>query len=128
MPILLQMGWCKSLPFFCAASETARDVIESLLLEASLLEHPFEENMSNTSETLRIQATIHFSNLVEVFEDYFIVATSNISKEHLEHLSRTMLLGVKSIFPPLEVLGRHGKYTVSQNKLNQEECAWGYTK
>ena len=26
------MGWCKSPPFFCAASETARDVIEALLL------------------------------------------------------------------------------------------------
>ena len=128
VPNFLHMGWCKSPTLFCAALETARDVIEALLLEASLPEHPFKEKMLDTSSTLQLQATIHFSNLVEVFEDYFIVATSNISKEHLEHLSRTMLLGVKLILPPLEVPGHHGKYTVSQNKLNQGECAWGYTK
>ena len=27
----LQMGWCKSPPFFCAGTETARDVMETFL-------------------------------------------------------------------------------------------------
>ena len=31
-----QMGWCESLPFFCAAAETARDVINTLLHELNL--------------------------------------------------------------------------------------------
>ena len=39
----LQMGWCELPPLFCTASETAQYFIESLLLEASLPEHPFEE-------------------------------------------------------------------------------------
>ena len=43
----LQMGWCESPPFFCAASETARDVIEALLLELKLPEHPFEGEILN---------------------------------------------------------------------------------
>ena len=84
-------------------------VIEALLLEASLPDHPFEENMLNTSETPRLQATIHFSNLVEVFVDAFIGATNNISKEHLGHFSRAILFRVHSIFPPPEVSGHHGK-------------------
>ena len=121
------MGWCESTPFFCAASETARDVIEALLLEARLPDHPFEENMLNTSETPRLQATIHFSNLVEVFVDAFIGATNNISKEHLGQFSRAMLFRVHLIFPPPEVSGHHGKDPVSQNKLNQGGGTWEYT-
>jgi len=35
VPNCLQMGWCESPPFFCAASETACDVIESLLQEVT---------------------------------------------------------------------------------------------
>jgi hypothetical protein len=31
IPNSLQMRWCESPPFFCAASETARDVITSLI-------------------------------------------------------------------------------------------------
>jgi hypothetical protein len=45
IPFLLQMGWCDSPAFFCAASETARDVAEVLSattlgsLEPDALEH-----------------------------------------------------------------------------------------
>ena len=105
-----------------------RRVIEALLLEASLPEQPFKEKMLNTSETLWLQAMIHYSNLVEVFVDDFIGTTNNISKEHLEHFSRAMIFGVHSIFPPPEVLGRQGKDPVSQNKMNQGEGKWDYTK
>ena len=45
VPNCLQMGWCESPPFFCAASETARDVIEALLEEVNLPAHPFEDQM-----------------------------------------------------------------------------------
>ena len=31
VPDALQMGWCESPPFFCTASETARDVIQDLI-------------------------------------------------------------------------------------------------
>ena len=30
VPEALQMGWCKSPPFFCAGTETARDIIATL--------------------------------------------------------------------------------------------------
>ena len=41
VPNALQMGWCESPPFFCTASETARDVIASLL-DTDLPPHIFE--------------------------------------------------------------------------------------
>ena len=84
--------------------------------------------MLNTSETPRLQATIHFSNLVEVFVDAFIGATNNISKEHLEHFSRVVLFGVHLVFLLLEVSGRHGEDPVSQKKLDQGDVTWEYTK
>ena len=44
VPAALQMGWALSPPFFCAASETARDVSEQLVHEpvGTLPEHPLE--------------------------------------------------------------------------------------
>ena len=84
--------------------------------------------MLDTSETLRIQDTIHFSNLVEVFVDDFIGANNNISKEHLEHFSRAMLFVVQLILPPSEVSGHHDEDPVSQKKLNRGKGTWEYTK
>ena len=46
IPNALQMGWSKSLPFFCAATETGRDVAQFLFdSNANLPPHPLEKNM-----------------------------------------------------------------------------------
>ncbi len=46
VPNSLQMGWTESPPYFCAASETARDIIELILPQArSLPKHPLEDLM-----------------------------------------------------------------------------------
>lgn len=42
VPNALQMGWCESPPLFCAATETARDVIQALTAAPSLPTHPLE--------------------------------------------------------------------------------------
>ena len=43
----LHMGWCKSPPFFCAETETARDVVEQYLQQPPefLKPHPLEDYM-----------------------------------------------------------------------------------
>ena len=131
VPNCLQMGWCESPPFFCAASETARDVIEALLQEMSLPEHPFEGEMldeATASTKFRFQATTTFINLVEVFVDDFIGATNDLSDENLSHFSRAMLFGVHSIFPPPEISKHQGQDPISQKKLQQGEGKWATTK
>ena len=46
VPNSLQMGWCESPPFFCAGSETARDIIESLPPGGlGLPQHPLKDSM-----------------------------------------------------------------------------------
>jgi len=43
IPDSLQMGWGESPPFFCAATETARDIADNV----PLLTHPMEDIMIN---------------------------------------------------------------------------------
>ena len=45
VPNRIQMGWCDLPLLFCAASETSRDVIDTLLQEIKVSEHPFEDKM-----------------------------------------------------------------------------------
>ena len=45
VPRALQMGWTKSPAFFCAATETGRDIAEYLQSLDSLPEHPMEGHM-----------------------------------------------------------------------------------
>ena len=116
------MGWCKSPPFFCAASETAQDIIASLLEETVLPKHDFTDKMlSNTEYLDHLQATAHVVNLTEVFVDDFIAATNDRSKAHLAHFSQAMLMGVHSGFPPASESGQHREDPVPQKKLHQGE-------
>ena len=96
VPNNLQMGWCESPPFFCAASETGRDVIPSLL-QTNLKKHPFENKMlpKHFSTDLTSCAT-----LIEVYVDDYIGAIDNITREHILRISRAMLHGIHSMFPP----------------------------
>ena len=133
VPNCLQMGWCESPPFFCAASETARDVIETLLQEIALPPHPFERHMMGNEDAHhprhRLTAAITYANLVEVFVDDFIAATNATGDAtHLLHFSRAMLHGVHSIFPPPDITGHTGQDPVSQKKLAQGEGTWNTTK
>ena len=47
VPSCLQMGWCKSTSYFCAASKTACNISEMLALEpvSSLPAHPLEHHL-----------------------------------------------------------------------------------
>ena len=131
VPNSLQMGWCESPPFFCAASETARDVIEALLTEVKLPGHRLENDMlqhATTEAVDRLHAAAAYVNLLEVFVDDFIAITNNGSTEHLTHLSRAMLHGIHSVFPPPETSGHHGQDPISQKKLDEGEGTWNTTK
>ena len=127
VPSCLQMGWCESPPFFCAASETARDVITTLLQELTLPKHDTEDQMMRDAN-IRLHAAAAFCNITEVFVDDFIAATNNATEQHLRHFSRAMLLGVHAIFPPPATTGHSGEDPISQKKLAQGEGTWSYTK
>jgi hypothetical protein len=131
VPNSLQMGWCESPPFFCAASETARDVIATLLRNSTLLpRHKFEDQMlplddiEDPAPTEPQDPTL----ILEVFVDDFIGGTNDISLKHLTKVSRAMLHGVHSIFPPNEVTKHPGGDSIAEQKIAKGEGKWCFQK
>jgi hypothetical protein len=129
VPNSLQMGWCESPPFFCAGSETVRDVIETLLQDKDLPPHKFEADMLISATTKMLpKPTTHGVTLVEVFVDDFIGATNIGNLKHLLHTSRAMLHGFHSIFPPPDITNHNGEDPISQKKMAQGEGDWSTQK
>ena len=118
VPTALQMGWCKSPPFFCAGSETARDITYDLLKGNTTLPwHKFEKFMiSNSMHSIIPGKPV---DIIEVFVDDFIGATNNSDPTHIFHLSRCMLHGIHAIFPPSKVTQHGGGDSVSERKLKK---------
>ena len=127
VPAALQMGWCESPPFFCMASETAKDAIQELMERPERLpQHKFEHKMmpNNLQETCPQVPVL----LLEVFVDDFIGATNEATEDSLRHLSRCMLHGVHSIFPPAKVADHGGGDSIAEKKLDKGKGRWDTTK
>ena len=132
VPSALQMGWTLSPPFFCAASETARDVAASYVKEpvGSLPAHPFEEAMMPAACKLPAAASFNkrgaaaFLHMLEVYVDDFIGLAQAANVEALRHCSRAALYGVHSVFPPPHVTGHNGEDPISQKKFSEGEGLW----
>ena len=130
VPNSLQMGWCESPPFFCAASETGRDVIAKLL-KTELPPHRLEERMlPKNFDTLPATAAdlASLTTLIEVYVDDFIGCIDTIAKENILRVSRAMLHGIHSIFPPPAQTGHNGGDPISEKKLMQLEGQWDNIK
>jgi hypothetical protein len=133
VPSSLQMGWCDSPAYFCAASETARDVAEDLIArpQGSLAEHPLEGYLirpQDWPDDTIDQTADKFTRLLEVYIDDFIQLAQTTNQEQLRHLSRAVLQGIHSIFPPPEVTGHDGEDPVSMKKLLQGDGLWTVRK
>lgn len=127
VPDALQMGWCESPPFFCTASETARDVIQELWETGTVLEeHPLECRMKYMDVTESCPSSP--ATLIEVYVDDYIGITNDISCEKLQRLSRCMLHGIHSIFPPPDVTGHDGEDSIAEKKIDKGEGIWAQEK
>ena len=128
VPNALQMGWCESPPFFCAASETARDIIASLL-NTDLPPHAFEAKMLPKNFTsLPLADLASVITLIEVFVDDFIACTDSMARDTILKITRAMLHGIHSIFPPRDITGHNGGDPISEKKLEKLEGLWQHTK
>ena len=125
------MGWRESPPLFFSASETARDLIKAFLQRVILLEHYFENRVTDTAQdstSHHLTDTASFINILEVFVDEFIGMTKNSSQDHLCHFTRIIFIGIHYVFPPPEVLGHQGQDPIFENNLDQGEGTWATTK
>jgi hypothetical protein len=156
VPSSLQMGWKHSPPFFCAASETGRDVGEHLLHQkiGSLPPHAFERHMLDTMDpTLLRESTEHpttwndadlpaytaklqtlfdthqadLFKLLEVYVDDFIGVLHSDDLEVLRHATRAMLHAIHSVFPP-PASGLPDDDPISFKKLIAGDGVWAVRK
>ena len=130
VPHALQMGWSESPPFFCSASETARDIIQTYMDTVDTLpEHKLETHMyNNTTFSSKIDMQSNSINIIDVYVDDFIAATNNNTKQNIIHMSRAMLHGIHSIFPPPEITNHNGGDPISEKKLKKLEGLWDTQK
>jgi hypothetical protein len=130
VPDSLQMGWCESPPFFCAATETARDIIAYLIKNTTktLPSHPMEYQMMEQIPNKEITPPPITSNINEVYVDDFCCGTNNLTPSYLKHSSRAILHGIHSVFPPTSITNHTGGDPISEKKMNQGDGTWMFKK
>ena len=124
VPHSLQMGWTESPPFFCMASETARDVAETLITtNAHVPVHPLERYCV-PPKNWKDQETDFQSNFIsqlEVYMDDFIAMSQFTSSTQLNHISRRLLHVVHCVFPPPSISKHKGLDPISIKNWNKEK-------
>ena len=60
--------------------------------------------------------------------DDFIACTDNITQDHILQLSRAMLHGIHTVFPPTKVTKHNGGDPISEAKLDKLEGLWDHAK
>lgn len=144
VPAALQMGWTSSPAFFCAATETGRDVADFLCTLEQLPPHPLEGHMmdgidqdllrqfpfptaTTPTKQQHLQAGIY--HLFEVFVDDYIGLLQSTDPDALRHHSRALLHAIHQIFPPPTATGHDGEDPISYKKLVLEgEGIWDVRK
>ena len=130
IPTSLQMGWIESPPYFCAASETARDVgvkyIETPV--GSLPKHKFLKYaaVGEDFESLPITTTKErFPYTVEIYVDDFVGMAIPASQEQLEHVATGIMMGAHDVFPEDE---NDEEDPLSLKKMKKFESMWALKK
>ena len=139
VPAALQMGWTSSPAFFCAATETGRDIAEWLRVLPKLPPHPLEQHMMDPIDPSILRTSFptldtaeqrqQFFHLFEVYVDDYIGLLQSTDPEVLRHHSRALLHAIHQIFPPPAATGHDGEDPISIKKLVLEgEGIWDTVK
>ncbi len=124
VPTSLQMGWVESPPYFCAASETARDIAMDYANTpvSSLPTHKFMHYTQGDAEAANLPPTVQqrrvFHYCVEVYVDDFMSMVLPTSQEQLDHVANAIMSGIHDIFPANIV---DSNDPISEKKLKQGE-------
>ena len=132
IPDALQMGWSESPPYFCAATETARDLAAAdLVTNTPQPRHPLEHILLGEPDHAQTPTTTNPTNLppclLEVYVDDFIAVAPTTDRLHLRHISRTLLHSIEAIFPGPSITKSNLGPPVSLKKL-KEEGQWATQK
>ena len=132
VPTSLQMGWIESPPYFCAASETARDVASQYaeLPRDKWTNHPLLHHTTTHDDyaALPVERSLTdppFQYLLEVYMDDFIEIAIPTCQRDLDHLASATMMGIHDVFPAAP---RPTDDPISSRKLGKGDAAWANVK
>eukprot|EP00956_Cyclotella_meneghiniana_P012280 scaffold17443_cov38-Cyclotella_meneghiniana.AAC.11 len=130
VPTSLKMRWVESPPYFCAASETARDVATQYLETkiGSLPDHKFSGYAMGNEAVQKLPEEGEVDDLryfIDVYVDDFIPLAIATTQEQLRHVSNAVMMGIHDIFPADEV---DENDPISEKRLKKKEGEWALEK
>ncbi len=144
VPTSLQMGWTHSPPYFCAATETGRDVADKLVQQPALPPHPFEDITMSVDDELKAHQLQHpnswsphhlarrrdqLNHLIEVYVDDLAAALQSTNPQDMLHHSRALLHAMHSIFPASPNPDEDpDSEPISLKKLHAGDGVWAFRK
>jgi len=130
VPTSLQMGWIESPPYFCAASETGRDVAAQYM-EAPIGSLPDHKFIDHSMQGIDVDALKDGNQddplryLIEVYVDDYISLAIPRSKDDLRHVANAVMTGIHDVFPADNVAEED---PISLKKLKKLEAMWALQK
>jgi len=125
VPTSLQMGWVESPAYFCAASETGRDVAAQYAERdlGSLTPHKFHVHTTTHDDfqSLPTATDDKFSYFLDCYVDDYLSMAVATSQQQLNHISTALMNGVHDVFPPAS---DDDQDSLSLKKLKRGEGAW----
>ena len=131
VPKALQMGWIESPPYFCAASETGRDVATQYAETpvGTLRDNKFIDHAAQGADFDTLPAQSDEADplryLVEVYVDDFISLAMPRSQADLRHVANAVMNGIHDVFPADE---SDDDDAISLKKLLKLEGMWAKVK
>jgi hypothetical protein len=123
IPHALQMGWTESPGYFCAATETGRDILQALIDGGTALPpHVMEQFMAPEVPARRQSSpdTQRKWQMSAVYvDDYILAAVEDRTGTTLQRAGRAALHTIHGLFPAPSRSGHQGgKDPISQKKLH----------
>jgi hypothetical protein len=124
------MGWVESPPYFCTASETARDVATWYVNSpvGQLPPHPFLNYSTHNGDVQQLPPVVgdnSFHYFVEVYVDDFIPMVIATSQEQVQHVANAVMTGIHDVFPPAQEAEED---SISLKKLRKGDGAFALQK
>ena len=141
IPLTLPMGWKKSPPLFCTATETVADLAnEALRTHQSSKQHLLDirvesvepppaplltqEHANLTREPYLQRPNAKLLSYVDVFGDDFLGLAQGPRHRH-RHVRRTLFHALDKVFRPLDRQdATQRKEVLSLKKLDAGDCSW----
>lgn len=132
VPTSLQMGWIESSPYFCTASETARDVAAQYAElplgereDHNLFHHTTKHADYAALPRTRTATDPPLRYLIEIYMDDFIDIAIPTCQQDLDHLASATMSGIHDVFPAAPMPKDD---PISDRKLVKGDGAWANVK